>query len=151
MSEPPIKVNTDLLKCENDFFTKSNDITNTLLITKSAKRDAIQCPQRQTLKTERLASNVLNRAKDFLEKTKLTANKDIQQTCDLVTDDDITDESVVNDSHPAVELNFVLFKNNDNLVNDEESSDDNSSEDSEDDSDSTDSSDNESNLNKNKS
>ncbi|CAG2180613.1 unnamed protein product, partial [Oppiella nova] len=68
MSEPT--VNSDLLLCENQFYTKTNEVKS-LLITKKAQKEAITA-SKDGLKTQRIASSVLSRAKEFLDKTKDT-------------------------------------------------------------------------------
>jgi hypothetical protein len=51
------KSNSDLLKCENDFYV-NNSIKNSLLITKSAQKDVINSSTKQqnSIKTERISS-----------------------------------------------------------------------------------------------
>jgi hypothetical protein len=51
------KSNSDLLKCENDFYANKS-ITNSLLITKSAQKILIKSPSKQqnSIKTERISS-----------------------------------------------------------------------------------------------
>jgi hypothetical protein len=51
------KSNSDLLKCENDFYVNKS-ITNSLLITKSAQKDVIisSTKQQNSIKTERISS-----------------------------------------------------------------------------------------------
>jgi len=137
------EVNSDLLKCENQYYRQNNE-TKSLLITKKALKGAINCPQ-NPIKTERISSNVLSRAKDFLEKSKEEPIGG--QSCDLVDNEDTNECS--NDGKPEVEMNFILFANKDQSDSEEETSD--SSDSSSDDADDEDTSDCEQQSNDNES
>jgi len=135
-----IKVNSDLLKCENDFFTEESK-TKSLLITKSAKKNAISGHEgQQPIKTQLITSSVMSRAKQFLDFAKTDTN--VAEKCDLVDENAAQidgNEDIV--GKQLIEMNLMLFENkkhlnDDTSDNESESTDtsDSSSEDSEEDS-----------------
>ncbi|XP_027198649.1 uncharacterized protein LOC113792891 [Dermatophagoides pteronyssinus] len=124
------KSNKDLLLCENQFFLAKNKPEN-LFNFNNKENNVDKCSKNDmtSFKTEKLTSNVLPRIKDFL--TILKSANPADECYNIEKDDDNEDDdndSNVDDTNlepkKKVQLDVLLFENENNFNDSSSDSDD---------------------------